>query len=278
MKSFQLGFLAALLVWCAYANSVWQVSQDLVVKFLDIGQGDSILIETPHGRRVLIDGGPGTTLLERLGEETSFWQQHFDLVILTHPDLDHLEGLVEVVKRYRIDRMLLTGVQHGSALYQAFLELLVERDVEVLVADPEQDWQLDEKVWLDILGPLENVALQESDHPNDTSIVAKLIYDQTSILLPGDIEAFGEQALLLSDADLRSDVLKSGHHGSTTSSSLPFLKAVQAEEVVIQAGRENPFGHPHVETLLRYDEEGMGWRNTGEEGTVVLLSNGETWK
>jgi len=270
--------LAAGLLFCFYASHFWSLSQELKVSFLDIGQGDSILIQTPHDRVVLIDGGPGTSITERLGEVTAFWMKTIDLIILTHPDLDHLEGLMEVIPRYQVKKILLTGIAHESQLYWSFLELVQQQGIQIFLPDLEGDWQIDEGVFLDVISPDKTYTFAEVEHPNDTSIVVKLIYGHTSLLLPGDAEALQEKSMLLSDADLRSEFLKSGHHGSRTSSSLDFLRAVQAERVAIISGRENPFGHPHLETVLRYDDLGMEWSNTKDEGTMTFVSDGQTWK
>jgi competence protein ComEC len=267
------GFLLSI-----YADQFWKSSDLLKVSFLDIGQGDSIFIETPHGRTILIDGGPGTTVLEKLGEVTSFWMKTIDLVILTHPDLDHLEGLLEVLPRYRVEKILLTGVVHDTQLYRSFLEMIEEYDIETYLPSPDQDWQIDEQVFLDIIAPSRDVSFQEVEKPNDTSIVAKLIYRYTTLLLTGDGEELEEHEMLLSDSDLRSEFLKSGHHGSRTSGSLDFLRAVQAKEAAIISGRENPFDHPHLETVLRYDERGMEWWNTKDEGTMTFVSDGVVWE
>lgn len=272
-----LVFFSVFFCFALYASHTWQVSDELVVKFLDIGQGDSVLIQTPHGRSVLIDGGPGMTLLERLGEETSFWQKSFDLVILTHPDLDHLEGLLEVIKRYEVERVLMTGVHHSSALYQTWLDTLVEQDIPVSIADAAHDWQIDDEVYLDILSPVEPVLFEEVENLNDTSVILKLMYGNTSLLLTGDAEEDQEKALLRSGFDLSADIFKAGHHGSTTSNHPDLLQAVDAEHVIIQAGRENPFGHPHLETLLKFDERSIPWLSTQDQGTIVLNSDGEKW-
>ncbi len=277
MRHFSFIVIGTLLSFSLYASQAWTVSHELSVKFLDIGQGDSILIQTPHGRQVLIDGGPGTTLLERLGEETSFWQKSFDLLILTHPDLDHLEGLLEVLKRYEVERVLMTGVRHGSTLYQSWLETLVELNIPVTIVSPDLDWMIDEGVYLDVLHPSVPVLFENAENINDTSVVIKLVYGNTSMLLPGDAEEDQEMALLKTGYDLSADILKSGHHGSTSSSHPYLLHAVQADEVIIQAGRDNQFGHPHVETLLRYDERGMEWESTQETGTITIISDAEEW-
>lgn len=270
--------ILTLLTFCLYANHVWSASDLLTVSFLDIEQGDSILIRTAHGRTVLIDGGPGTSVLERLGEETSFWQHSFDLLILTHPDLDHLEGLVEVLPRYQVDHVLLTGVMHGSRLYQEFLQRLIEYGVETHIASPELDWLIDEGVYLDIISPTESVMLSEVESPNDTSIVTMLVYGETKMLLTGDAEGSQEQSMLLSDADLRAEIFKAGHHGSRTSNTPAFLRAVRPEFSIVSSGKENPFDHPHLDVILRFDESGIDWVDTKELGTVTLVSDGHTWE
>ncbi|MDP2690942.1 MAG: MBL fold metallo-hydrolase [bacterium] len=265
------------LLFCFYANHVWALPSNLSVKFLDIGQGDSILITTPNGRTVLIDGGPGTTILERLGEETGFWLKKIDLMLLTHPDLDHLEGLVEVLQRYQVDRVMMTGVMHGSALYQTFLRLLENNAPEVILVDPSMDWRIDTGVYLDMLYPVHSVAMREVDNVNDTSIVFKLIYGESTMFLGGDIEEDTEHELLMTDFDLTADVYKAGHHGSITSNTQPLLDAILAEQIVITSGRDNQFNHPHLETVLRFDQMATPWINTKDLGTITLSSNGQEW-
>ncbi|MGE3278762.1 MAG: ComEC/Rec2 family competence protein [Candidatus Altimarinota bacterium] len=250
----------------------------LRVSFLDIGQGDSIFIQTPHGRTVLIDGGPGTTVIEKLGEASSFWTRRIDLMILTHPDRDHLEGLLEVLPRYRIEHLLLTGIVHPSQLYRSFLDMVEAYEIPTFLASTEADWQLDEGVFIDIIAPTTDVSFQEPARPNDTSIMAKLVYGDTTLFLPGDGEVMQEHEILMSDFDLRSEFLKSGHHGSRTSSSLELLRAVQPQQSVIISGRENPFDHPHLDIVLRYDDLGIEWWNTKDEGTITFVSDGMKWR
>lgn len=264
-------------IFCLYANQAWSVSDQLTVKFLDIGQGDSILIQTPHGRTVLVDGGPGSALLERLNEETSFWMKEIDLVVSTHPDLDHVEGLVDIVERYDVGLVLITGMLTDTALSKAFSATLERENIAVAIAAPEQDWELDDGVFLDILAPTESVAGKVLKKTNDEGIVAKLVYGETSLLLTADIEKIGEDRLLRTDNDLRAQLLKVGHHGSRTSSTLPFLEAVSAREAVMINGKENSYGHPHLQTVLSLDEKGIDWISTKDVGTVTMVSDGREW-
>lgn len=254
------------------------MGNELKVSFLDIGQGDSILIETPHGRRVLIDGGPGVTLLERLGESLSFWDSHFDMVILGHPDLDHLEGLVDVLDRFEVDRIMMSGVYHSSALYRHFQNQVAEQvNAEIVFPNPDEDWILDEGVVFDVIYPDEPMLFEQHDHLNDTSVSGILKYGESTMLLTGDLEEDGEKQLLLSDIDLRAQVFKAGHHGSRTSSIQEFVRAIQPELMIVTAGRDNQFDHPHLDKVLEFDEAGIEWISTKELGTIRMVSDGVKW-
>lgn len=265
-------------VFCLYANQAWSLADELTVRFLDVGQGDSILIQTPNGRTVLVDGGPGSTILERLNEETSFWMKDIDVIVSTHPDLDHVEGLIDIVERYQVGLVLITGMLTDTQLSKSFSEVLERENIAVAVASPDQDWQLDDGVFLDILAPTTSVAGEVLKKTNDDGIVAKLTYGTTSLLLTADIEKIGEDRLLRTDNDLRAQLLKVGHHGSRTSSTLPFLEAVSAEEAVMINGKENSYGHPHLQTVLALDEKGIDWASTKDVGTVRYVSDGKVWR
>jgi|CXWL01.1.fsa_nt_gi competence protein ComEC len=270
--------LATLLIFCLYANHAWAVSNKLTVKILDVGQGDSILIQTPHGKTILVDGGPRSTLLDRMGEESSFWLRTIDMIVVTNPDRDHLEGFLEVMQRYEVKRLLYTGVIHRTKIYAEFLNRVEAKSIPTFLAAPDQDWQLDDEVFLDIIAPLEPIKGKELKKSNNGSIVMKLIYGDTTMLLTGDAEAIEEKSILMSDADIRANILKSGHHGSRTSSTLPFLEAIQPEYAVMSNGNKNSYNHPHLETVLSYDQLGIDWQSTKDVGTVTFESDGKYWE
>ncbi|MPZ24414.1 MAG: DNA internalization-related competence protein ComEC/Rec2, partial [Dehalococcoidia bacterium] len=199
----------------------------LQVTVLDVGQGDAILIETPDGRVILVDGGPsGSWLLNQLGAALPADRRRIDLVVLTHPQDDHVGGLVALLDRYDIGQVL-AGAQEGTIpAYRAWHEGLLEDGVPLLLAEAGQFAVLGEGIVLEVLGPPAR-GVDNGDELNENSVVLRLVYGEVSFLLTGDVAAAGEQALLASGAELRSTVLKVAHHGSDGSSTPAFLAAVQ---------------------------------------------------
>ncbi|MEM7034421.1 MAG: DNA internalization-related competence protein ComEC/Rec2 [Chloroflexota bacterium] len=264
-------FIILVLTWSATQN---MPDGNLHVAFLDIGQGDAIFITTPNGRQMLIDGGPSPAQLGyRLGQEMPFWDRSIDLIINTHSDLDHLGGLVEIIDRYTINSVLIGDTVSDSALHKAWLHQLDAENLTPTLTWQNMTFQIDEAVTVTILNP--GIASQFEDTPNNRSIVLKLQMGAVSFLLPGDIEAVVERSLVRNDLDLQATVLKSPHHGSQTSSTLPFLQKVNPQLVVISAGADNRFGHPHTSVLDRYQTQGIQILRTDLLGTVELITNGE---
>ena len=227
---------------------LWAAAQHLPdgklhVAFLDIGQGDAILVTTPNGRQILIDGGPSPAKLgQRLGEEMPFWDHSIDIVISTHPDADHITGLVEALDRYRIDTILISDADSSSSLFDEWNKRLSDHAYHPTLAWQGMRLQLDERVQARILNP--GPAVESLDSPNDHSVTLKLTMDAVSFLLSGDAEIPAEQAMINSGQDLRAVVLKSPHHGSKTGSSAAFLEAVNPQIVVISVGRKIVLGIP----------------------------------
>lgn len=243
----------------------------LHIVLLDVGQGDAILITTPGYQRILIDGGPDLSVLERLGEELPFFNRRIDLLVLTHTDADHIRGFPDIIKRYAIAKVLMNGTAKNSSIYSAFLVALQESGAEVIVAESAHDFDLGEGVFLDLLWPTDSILGEDVKDPNNASIVAKLLWKDHSILLTGDIEEEVEEALLKNGTDLRADILKVPHHGSKTSSSTGFLLAVAPKYALMSVGEGNRFGHPHPRILARYEALGIPIRRTDEEGRVEVV-------
>lgn len=241
----------------------------LQVHFLDVDQGDATLIVTPSGKQVLIDGGPNLKVLEHLGEYMPFFDRTIELLVLTHPDADHITALPDVLRRYSVAAFLLAGTEKYTARYQDVLHEIETQNIPVIWADPSKHVEFDDGVLLEIVWPdVHQIALIEN--ANDASITFRLRYLDHTILLPGDIEVFGEAEILASGRDIAADVLKMPHHGSRTSSSTGFLLAVNPKLAIASAGRNNRFGHPHADVLDRYEKLNISVRKTAEEGTISL--------
>ncbi len=249
---------------------VWDLdNRDLEVVFFDVGQGDSIFVETKDGFQVLIDGGPGLAVLEKLGKEMPFYDKEIDLMILTHPDHDHLFGLLEVLKRYDVKNILWTGVKKDTAEYKEWLRLIEEEGADIFIAEAGQRIDLSENIYLFIIHPFENLEGLEPNSYNDTSIVALLVFNDVSFLFTGDISSKIEKQI-----NIEADVLKIAHHGSKSSSCLEFIEAVSPDITVISVG-ENNYGHPAPEVLSTLQQFGIPILITKELGDIKLITNGQ---
>ena len=266
--------LGGLVVVALLAGAWWVQRPDgrLHVAFLDVGQGDATLIQSPDGRQVLIDGGRYPSLvLEQLGEQMPFWDHSLDLVIATHPDDDHAAGLVTVVERYDVDGVMTNGATADDAGYAALLAAAQATGAPVLVAQPGQTIDLGDGARLDILSAGGDAAMAD----NDASVVARLTYGELSVLLTGDAGEAAEASLLAGGQLAPAVALKAGHHGANTSSGAAFLAVVRPRVVVISVGADNSYGHPAPAMLARAAEVGAMVLRTDEVGTIELVSDGE---
>ncbi len=251
-------------------------SQLLKIVFFDVGQGDSIFIETPAKQQILIDGGPSSAILEKLAEEMPFYDRTIDLIILTHPEHDHYFGLFEVLKRYEVENILWTGIVRENNEWEEWDKLIKEEGAEIKIAEAGQKIILS-KSFIEVLHPFENLEGQEFKGCNDTSVVAHLFFGNISFLFTGDIGKGVEAKLVKQDVDLDSDILKVCHHGSKTSSSLKFLEAVSPKIAIIQVGKDNQYGHPHPDVLARLKEFGIQVLRTDINGDVKIVSDGNNF-
>lgn len=237
---------------------------------MDVGQGDAILLRSATGKHVLVDGGPDTSVLERLPEHMPLLRRTIDLVILSHPDADHVTGLPDVLRRYRVRNVLMAGTRHASARHHDFIAAIERSGARVIRADPSVHIKIDRDMLLDIIHPTASYVTGGS-RGNDQSIVVNVITRSGSLLLTGDIERDAEVAILKSGEHLGSDYIKVPHHGSRTSSSTGFLLAVGAEKAVVSAaGSEHRLNHPHTDVVRRYADMNVLLRGTHEEGTVEI--------
>ena len=240
---------------------------------LDVGQGDAILMILPDGNKVLIDGGPDDKVMSRLAEVLPFYDRTIELVILTHPHPDHMIGLIEVIKRYDVGRLVMTGIKYDYPGYDAFLETVAKKQVPVLFADGKKDLKFGEVI-LDLMFPLAPIQGQYFGNVNNSSIVFRILYGRNKFLLQGDLEVEGEMQMVESGLDLRASVIKVGHHGSRTASSDDYLAKVLAEFAVISCGAGNRYNHPHIETMRALKKYLVEVWRTDLDGTVEVASDG----
>ncbi|MBU4332661.1 MBL fold metallo-hydrolase [Patescibacteria group bacterium] len=258
---------------------VWIVENqqtNLEVIALDIGQGDAILIKTPYRQNILIDGGPDNSVVRGIDGNLPFWRRRIDLMILTHPDADHVTGLVEVLERYPVERVMSTGVVHTLPAYIEWLEIIKDEQIPMDIARAPMKVEFGDDLWLEIIYPWEDYVGINVEDNNETSIVVKLIYGETSFLLTGDATIKSEEEMLSAGIDVNSDVLKVGHHGSKGSTCLEFAQAVEPEYAVISVGADNRFGHPNLRVLKNLEAVGAIILRTDKTGDIILVSDGET--
>ena len=266
--------LSNIFVWVAVYQR--QPSNILTVYFLDVGQGDAIFIDSPQHGRVLIDGGANRKVLSELGKILPFADKRIDVMMATHPDKDHIGGLPEVVSRYEVGVFLEPGVKSENTIDDELERRIEENNISKLLARRGMVVNFGDGAKLQILFPTQNVSNWET---NRASIVAKLVYGDKSFLLTGDSPIAIENVLVNLDPKiLDSDVLKAGHHGSRTSTSLEYAETVLPEYAVISAGKDNSYGHPHQEVLDILEKVGAKIISTAERGTVKFETDGKILK
>jgi competence protein ComEC len=265
----------AVLVWFTAAT---MPDDRLHVSFLDVGQGDAILIQQ-GAQQVLVDGGPGPQQVNlELGRQMPFWDRTIELVILTHPDQDHLAGLVEVLKRFRVEKVLAPDLDSDSALYEEWQRLVVEKNIEQTTARAGQQITLSGAT-LTVLHPPHTPwqnGGEDSDDDNNSAVL-RLKTGRASFLLTADIRQEAEYNLIARRAISNSTVLKVAHHGSGTSTIQEFLDTVNPQMAVISVGADNKFGHPNPDVMARLEQR-LGADNiyrTDQRGTIQFTTDGQ---
>jgi len=276
MKWFVLPLLiVAILVWSV---ALTMPDDKLHVSFLDVGQGDAILIQTSNGQNIIIDGGPDPQKINlELSKKLPFWDRTIDLMVCTQPQADHVTGLVDVLQRYKVKQVLEPGVSYDLAIYQEWLRIIQDKGIEYKIARAGQEINLGDGIKMEVLNPPESLFEGTSHDVDNNGVVLRLSWGQFSFLFTADIREEAEFELIGQRANLRSTVLKVAHHGSRTSTTSQFLAAVDPEVAVISVGADNPFGHPSPEVVERLIDK-LGEDNvyrTDEDGTVELITDGE---
>ena len=260
--------LAFLIIICLGPCVYSQTGSLVTVHFIDVGQGDSIFIDTAD-KDVLIDAGSATASQTVLDYLANIHIVHIDLVIATHVHEDHIRGLVDILNStLTIDEVLVNNQTHTSQTYTNFITIAQTRTVTV--AQRGQIIILTETANLTMLNPVQPL---EFGDINDNSIVTKLQAGNTSFLFTGDAEEPAEQSMITAGLNLKSDILKVGHHGSYTTSQ-NFLNIVTPTDAIISVGRDNRYGHPHNVTLDKLEAKGVNIYTTLASGTIVAQTDG----
>lgn len=249
----------------------------LTVQVLDVGQGDAILIRT-NEQVALIDTGdvPARDKLVRMLKSQGITT--VDKLIITHPHADHIGGAAAVLANFTVRQVYDSGQKTTTNLYRQYLTQISKKKIPFTVVAAGTTIELGNEAVLRVLAPEQPFIGGSEPDLNNNSIVAKLVYGDFSMLMTGDAEKEAEERLLKKGAaGLKSTLLKSGHHGSKTSSTLPFLKAVKAEAALISLGAGNEYGHPHKVVLKRYSDRKMRVYRTDTEGTLTVTSDGKTY-
>lgn len=243
------------------------------VAFLNIGQGDSIFIDSPDGHQMLVDGGRDRTVLQRLNEMMPFYDHSIDVLLATHPDQDHVGGLIDVLSRYKVKVVIITEATSDTATFKALLEAIKKSGATVI--HPRRGMIVDLGAGTDFQVIFPDRSMAGQTDTNLTSIVGKVEIGKEGFLLTGDSpQSIERYEVALDPKILQSDVLKPGHHGSRTSSSPEFIAAVKPIYGVISAGKNNSYGHPHQEVLDILNQFGVKILRTDEQGTIVFKTDG----
>ncbi|OHA08234.1 MAG: hypothetical protein A3B37_03310 [Candidatus Sungbacteria bacterium RIFCSPLOWO2_01_FULL_59_16] len=264
--------LAAVFIW-ASVFALEAKDGRLTLFVFDVGQGDALFIDAGNGNQVLIDGGPDDAVLAKIGGVMPFWDRTIELVVLTHPHADHLDGLIPVLERYDIGMVVESGVNHSIPEYDTWHELVRERGVPLHIAKAGERIRVSPDAVFEVLAPLHDF-VGTSLAVHDAMVVLRLTDRNARALLTGDAEDDVEREMLGSGAAVRADLLKVGHHGSKTSTTDALLGAVHPAVAVISVGAKNRYGHPYQLVLDRLSRAGVRVLRTDRDGDIVFVSNG----
>lgn len=252
----------------------------LQLHMIDVGQADSFLLRIPDGKNVkniIIDAGaPNNTRPDTIPDYlSSLGIKELDMLILTHPHYDHIGAAKKVLDSVTVRTVMIPDCDYSGKTWTNILETIEKKNIEVIFSEVGQTLDIGEAK-MKILAPSDNMLAGKET--NDYSIVAKVTYGETSFMFTGDAESDSEAEIIkaFSKSDLKCNVLKVGHHGSSTSSSQAFLNAVNPEIALISCGKGNDYGHPHKETMQKLGDMGINIFRTDEMGTVIIVSDGKT--
>ena len=267
-----LGLCQVLLVAAVVFTPVHAALQPLKVYFFDVGQADCILIRTPNSRNILIDAGTNESAERVLSYLTAQKISRLDLVIATHPHEDHIGGMDAVIQKYSINQISMPKAATNTRTFESLLLAIKAKGLKITTARAGLSFDLDPALKLELVAPNR----ESYENLNDYSAVLRIVYGRTAFLFAGDAGFTSEREMLRAGYDLRSDVLKVGHHGSNSSTGTGFLRVVGPSYAVISVGAGNDYGHPGKSTLKRLNKAGIKVLRTDQAGTIIFTSDGNT--
>lgn len=279
IKKFALkfGITASIIILLISNLFVWSKlvlgsSANLVVKVYDVGQGDSIFIRTPKNYKILIDGGPNNKIVDYLNRELGLNDRELDLVVLTHPQADHMYGLIETIKKFKVKKIITSDVKSTTSIYKLWIDTLNNTNLKPESVYTGESITLSDQVKLQIVWP--DVPKPQVVDLNEAAVVIKLSYGNFDMLLTGD----ADQKVQPYTTNLNHiEVLKVPHHGSKTALNEKFLKQINPDQAVISVGSKNWYGHPSQILLKLLKDNSNKVFRTDQNGTVTFVSDGEKW-
>lgn len=265
--------ISLLLLYFLYTYFISLNKKNLDVYFLDVGQGDAILIKTPYQQNIIIDMGNDIGV-KKVGKIIPWWDKEIDLLIISHPHDDHILGVPLLIKKYNIKKIIFTGISYESSIYEELLTLAYNKKIEILIPQEEQKIILGEDCKIEFLYPQESLINKKIENLNNSSIVNLLDCQKKSFLFMGDAEEEVEKKILKKNPDLKIDVLKVGHHGSITSSHQEFIEKIKPKISIIMVGTKNKFNHPSLRIINRLKKIGSLILRTDLNGTINIRNNG----
>ncbi len=272
-------FVVAILGFALATVATWwywqpQNANELTVVMLNIGQGDAIYMRTPNGMDILIDGGPDRSILYELGAAMPAFDRQIELVIATHPDSDHIAGLMEATDRYGIAQLITNGRGKDTHVAQQFFEWIEEWHIPHMSVHRGDRLDIEPGIWIEFLHP----TTETHEDTNDDSIVAILHHGEVDLLFTGDAASVIEEELITaySTEALDVEMLKVGHHGSKFSTSSEWLRITTPDIALISAGKQNAYHHPHPSVQYRLRAAGAEILRTDQHGRVTCQSDGKT--
>ncbi len=250
---------------------------DLKLYFFDVGQGDSTMVKQGDWE-MIIDGGPGRSILEKLGKYLPFTDRKIEVMILTHAHADHVDGLAEIMERYQVDKVYFNGSIHSAPGYLEFLKIIKDKNIDAEIIDRPQELSWDNGLSLQFLAPTKSFYQIKPESINNSSLVFRLVYGSGTALFMGDFE--DEETLISSYSPeaLKSQILKVGHHGSSNANDKEFIAVVSPYFSIISCGKKNSFGHPHYRTLYNLEKVDSKILRTDILGDILFISSENGFK